>query len=88
MGIAGVLSHALHIARRERHDDSVRDEASRLWDSDEFVFRDATRRLILIWFLEHNSQDAWVADELKRLQEIDEDNSFAKSADTQGEALF
>lgn len=74
MGIAGVLAHALYIARRKRHDDSVRDEASRLWDSDEFVFRDATRRLILVWFLEHNSQDVWVADQLKRLQEMDQDN--------------
>ncbi|KAL2166209.1 hypothetical protein VTG60DRAFT_3124 [Thermothelomyces hinnuleus] len=35
------------------------------------VFRDATRRIDLLWRLEHNDQDQWVADQLKALQALD-----------------
>ncbi|KAL2193981.1 hypothetical protein P885DRAFT_63524 [Corynascus similis CBS 632.67] len=74
MGIVSVLPMALHLAARKDYDDSVRSRSNP--DQDPTVgfatglaatpvFRDATRRIDLLWRLEHNDQDQWVADQLK-----------------------
>lgn len=80
IGIVSVLPMALHLAARKAYDDSVRSRSN--LDEDPTValtpppaaatvFRDATRRIDLLWRLEHNDQDQWVADQLKALQELD-----------------
>jgi len=38
------------------------------------MFRDATRKVDLIWRLEHNDQEMWVAEQLKALQALDPEN--------------
>ncbi|KAM5353325.1 hypothetical protein ACJZ2D_016774 [Fusarium nematophilum] len=38
------------------------------------LFRDATRKVILFWSLDNNSQMVWVADQLKALQKLDPEN--------------
>ncbi|KAM7190660.1 hypothetical protein V8F33_009324 [Rhypophila sp. PSN 637] len=79
MGILSILPMALHLAARKDYDDSVRSQ-SHLEDptlglatgpSAVPVFRDATRRIDLLWRLEHNDQEGWVADQLKALQDLD-----------------
>jgi predicted ferric reductase len=80
IGIVSVLPMALHLAARKSYDDSVRSRSN--LDEDPTlgltapraaasVFRDATRRIDLLWRLEHNNQDQWVADQLKALQDLD-----------------
>ncbi len=80
IGIVSVLPMALHLAARKHHDDSIRSRPNP--DEDPTVglatgpaaapvFRDATRRIDLLWRLEHNHQDEWVADQLKALQNLD-----------------
>lgn len=80
MGIVSVLPMALHLAARKAYDDSVRSRSNPDEDPTTHpqapsaaasVFRDATRRIDLLWRLEHNNQDKWVADQLKALQELD-----------------
>ena len=80
MGIVSVLPMALHLAARKSHDDSIRIQSSLFEDPTVGlatapeaapVFRDATRRIDLLWRLEHNYQDQWVADQLKVLQDLD-----------------
>ncbi|KAK4151067.1 hypothetical protein C8A00DRAFT_36296 [Chaetomidium leptoderma] len=70
MGIVSVLPMALHLAARKAYDDSVRSQSKLDEDSTvgftpppaaATVFRDATRRIDLLWRLEHNDQDKWVA---------------------------
>ncbi|KAK4034603.1 hypothetical protein C8A01DRAFT_18612 [Parachaetomium inaequale] len=80
VGIVSVLPMALHLAARKAYDDSVRSRSN--LDEDPTVgltappaaatvFRDATRRIDLLWRLEHNDQDQWVADQLRALQDLD-----------------
>jgi hypothetical protein len=80
MGIVSVLPMALHLAARKAYDDSVRSRSNLDEDPTSGVtappaaasiFRDATRRIDLLWRLEHNDQDQWVADQLKALQDLD-----------------
>ena len=76
MGIVSVLPMALHLAARKEYDDSVRsqfdpDEGPSVGLATAPIFRDATRRIDLLWRLEHNNQDQWVADQLKALQDLD-----------------
>lgn len=80
MGIAAILPMALHLAARKNHDDSVRSRSDPNSDptiglatdmNTEPVFRDSTRRIDLLWRLEHNDQELWVADHLRDLQELD-----------------
>jgi hypothetical protein len=79
IGIVSVLPMALHLAARKAYDDSVRSQSN--LDEDltvgltapgaaATVFHDATRRIDLLWRLEHIDQDKWVADQLKALQEL------------------
>ncbi|KAH6871699.1 hypothetical protein B0T10DRAFT_533442 [Thelonectria olida] len=44
--------------------------------SRESLFRDATKKIVLFWSLEHNSQMEAVGRYLKRLQELDPDNKL------------
>jgi NAD(P)H-flavin reductase len=80
MGIVSVLPMALHLAARKYYDDSIRSESNLFEDPTVGlgtapvaapVFRDTTRRIDLLWRLEHNHQDQWVADQLKILQDLD-----------------
>ena len=73
-GIVGILPFALHLAARRRHDDDGRDKAARLRDSNDPVFRDLTRKVDLIWWLDRNDQVKLVANELKALQRVDAKN--------------
>ncbi|KAH6646813.1 hypothetical protein BKA67DRAFT_580640 [Truncatella angustata] len=76
IGILGVLPFALQLAGRKQQDSVVRDKESRLRDSDDAVFRDVTRKVDLIWWLDHNEQENWVADQLRELQASDQDNKL------------
>ncbi|KAH8878677.1 hypothetical protein GQ53DRAFT_834785 [Thozetella sp. PMI_491] len=80
MGILSILPMALHLAARKDHDDSVRSKSNPGEDptvglataaAAAPVFRDTTRRIDLLWRLEHNDQDQWVADQLRALQDLD-----------------
>lgn len=80
IGIVSVLPMALHLAARKNHDDIVRsqsnpDRAPNIGLATDLnikpVFRDATRRVDLLWRLEQNDQELWVADQLKSLQDLD-----------------
>jgi hypothetical protein len=83
IGIVSILPMALHLAARKNHDDSVRSRSNRdrqatgnlgadtASGASMRVFRDATRRIDLLWRLEHNDQELWVADQLKALQDLD-----------------
>ncbi|KAB5528998.1 hypothetical protein GE09DRAFT_1041919 [Coniochaeta sp. 2T2.1] len=80
MGIVSILPMALHLAARKNHDDSVRSQSNKTSDptvglatslNTAPVFRDSTRRIDLLWRLEHNDQELWVADQLKALQDLD-----------------
>ncbi|OAA55986.1 hypothetical protein ISF_07584 [Cordyceps fumosorosea ARSEF 2679] len=71
MGIVGVLPFARHLAERRKHDDGARGTTARLRDSREPVFGDLSRNVDLIWWLESNEQEEWVAEQLKELQKID-----------------
>lgn len=71
MGIVGALPFAFHLAERRRHDDNARKKEARLRDSSEPVFGDLSRHVDLIWWLEHNEQEDWVARHLKKLQVVD-----------------
>lgn len=71
IGIVGVLPFALQLAGRRQRDDEARSRHARLRDSSEPVFADFSRNVDVIWWLEHDYQDQWVADQLKSLQELD-----------------
>ncbi|KAH8909446.1 hypothetical protein BR93DRAFT_956577 [Coniochaeta sp. PMI_546] len=80
MGIVSVLPMALHLAARKNHDDSIRSQFDSNSDptiglatdlNTAPVFRDSTRRVDLLWRLEHNDQELWVADQLRALQDLD-----------------
>ncbi|KAF5240564.1 hypothetical protein FANTH_9535 [Fusarium anthophilum] len=74
VGIVGVLPFALQLAGRRRRDDEARSRHARLRDSSEPVFADFSRNVDVIWWLEHDYQDQWVADQLRSLQELDSQN--------------
>ena len=71
MGIVGILPYALHLAARRRHDESLRKRSNRLRNSNEPVFGDLSRCVDVIWWLEHEEQEAWVREQLRDLQELD-----------------
>ncbi|KAB5513058.1 hypothetical protein GE09DRAFT_1163722 [Coniochaeta sp. 2T2.1] len=80
MGIVSILPMALHLAARKNNDDSVRSQSNKTSDptvalatslNTAPVFHDSTRRIDLLWRLEHNDQELWVADQLKALQDLD-----------------
>lgn len=72
IGIAGVLASALHLLERQKHDAAMKRQASKT--SKPYLFRDATRKVDILWSLEHESQEEWVASELRSLQELDAAN--------------
>ncbi|KAF5571962.1 hypothetical protein FPHYL_28 [Fusarium phyllophilum] len=74
VGIVGVLPFALQLAGRRRRDDEARSRHARLRDSSEPVFADFSRNVDVIWWLEHDYEDQWVADQLRSLQELDSQN--------------
>ena len=74
LGILGVLPFALHLAGRKQQDSMVRDKASRLRDSEDAVFRDVTRKIDLVWWLENNEEEKWAVDQFQSLQSLDPDN--------------
>lgn len=74
IGILGILPFALNLAARKQQDSVVRDKASRLDDSDETVFRDVTRKVDLVWWLDYNDQERWVMDQFATLQSFDPEN--------------
>lgn len=82
IGIISILPMMLHLAARRSHDNALRsqqsDSALRLpiasKDPTMSVFRDVTRRVDLIWILEDNDQEAWVAKQLQTLQDLDPKN--------------
>ncbi|KAH6635842.1 hypothetical protein F5144DRAFT_487270 [Chaetomium tenue] len=80
VGIVSVLPMALHLAARKAYDVSIRSRSNQGEDptvvlaappAAASVFRDVTRRIDLLWRLEYNDQDKWVADQLKALQKLD-----------------
>lgn len=72
IGIAGILSSALILLERRRHDSAIKSQRAGI--SDPRLFRDATRKVALFWVLESVSQEDWIAPELTRLQRLDKDN--------------
>ena len=108
VGIAGLLSYALELTQRKKHDNEIREEIDKLSQeqsrllgevrraepqakaaiadkrqdiisrrqslSKKPLFRDATKRVILFWSLEDNSQADLLASELKILQSLDPQN--------------
>ena len=57
IGIIGILPFALQFATRKRYNDSVCTTKAREMNSDEPIFRDMTRHVVLYWWLENNSQE-------------------------------
>lgn len=57
----------MNLAARRLYDKAARAEKTTL-------FRDRTRRVDLFWWLEDNTQDHWVLDQLKLLKSLDPDN--------------
>lgn len=66
-GIAGVLSHALHLAGRRLYDKQMLEENP----TGRPPYLDKTRKVDLFWVLEDNSQQKWVREELRSLQNLD-----------------
>lgn len=76
MGIAGVLPYARYLALRLRHDGDIRKKLrlastpnkAELRNS---LYRDATRKVDLLWVLDFNRQEDWISDQLRALQDLD-----------------
>ncbi|KAI7911943.1 hypothetical protein M0657_010695 [Pyricularia oryzae] len=76
MGIAGILSSALFLLDRHNLDTLAKKEQMS-FDEDgairytNRIFRDQTRKIVLIWILEDNCQEDWAAAQIRDLQKID-----------------
>lgn len=70
MGIAGVMSHALHLAARKKHDNDARQRSKRIQDANEPILGDLSRRVDLVWWLEHEKQEVWLRNQFKDLQDL------------------
>ncbi|KAJ2983716.1 hypothetical protein NUW58_g6202 [Xylaria curta] len=64
VGIAGVLPYALHLAQRRQHDQRFR-------TTNTAIFRDVTRKVDLLWKLNHGNEEQWCKDELTELMSMD-----------------
>ena len=76
IGIAGVLPHARYLAYRQRHDHDIKERlklasTANKADLRNSAYRDATRKVDLLWVLEFNRQEEWISDELRNLQDLD-----------------
>lgn len=77
IGILGILPFALHLAARKHQDSAIRDKASRMSGSEDTVYRDVTRKVDLVWWLDYNDQEKWVMDHFATLQSLDVENVSA-----------
>ena len=68
MGITGVLPFVLHLLSRYKHDLEVRAN-----NSNEETFRDLTRTVQFFWWLEDNSQELYVQDQLQALESLEDE---------------
>ncbi|QBZ58517.1 hypothetical protein PoMZ_03470 [Pyricularia oryzae] len=76
MGIAGILSSALFLLDRRNSDTLAKKEQMSFDDNGAIryknrIFRDRTRKIVLIWILEDNCQEDWAAAQIRNLQQID-----------------
>jgi predicted ferric reductase len=76
IGIVGVLPYARYLADRQRHDGDIRKKLRlastlnkpKLRNS---LYRDATRKVDILWILEFNRQEEWISEQLRTLQDLD-----------------
>lgn len=76
MGIAGILLSALFLLDRRNSDTLAKKEQMSFDDNGAIryknrIFRDRTRKIVLIWILEDNCQEDWAAAQIRNLQQID-----------------
>ena len=75
-GIAGVLRYAQHLAQRSCRDREVKrllklESTPNKVDLRKTLHRDATKNVDLFWQLDLNSQEKWISDHLRALQDMD-----------------
>lgn len=70
VGIVGVLSFALNLLERQRHD---KREIQANGKASTALHRDATSKVFILWRLDYNIQEQLVAKHLRELQLADED---------------
>lgn len=75
MGIAGILSSALFLFDRHNLNTMAKKESISFDNNGAIryknrIFRNRTRKIILIWILEDNCQEDWAAAQIRNLQKI------------------
>jgi predicted ferric reductase len=91
IGIAGVLPYARYLAHRQRHDGDIKmrlklASTPNKPDLRNSLYRDATRKVDLLWVLDFNCQEEWISEQLRALQNLDPHRVSRPPSDDQANA--